>query len=712
MGISTAPHNVRRRASRAVAAVCASCLLMPAAGTPAVAQDPVLSVDSVRLYNAPADGLHPLGSVVRVRVGFNQGPVVVTGQPRVALTIGTKTRYAGFWRTSTSGQSMYFTYVVQASDRDDDGISIPANALTLNGGSIRDGDGNDAGLSHDAVPDNPEHRVDGAHDPPPTIERVRVYSLPLSGDTFGADEEIRAQVTFSKPVTVTGNPRLVLRIGDQTRGADLFGVSGEHIYFRHFVEASDLDDDGVGIPANAVLLNRGSIRDSRGQDAELTHEAVPDDPERKVNGRLGLDAVPSITRVFLSSRPLQGDTFVRGQSFLVGVQFSEPVRVSGTPQLAIQLGTQTHQAELHIWQRSILYFEHVVQPSDVDTDGISVPADALTLNGGSIRDADGNDADLTHDAVPDDPERKVNGASGPPAVQRVYFSRLPGSQDTFVAGESVFVVVRFTRGVQVTGTPRFTLQVGAQARRAEHLPRLRAAELVLQGNSFHSPGEDEHNVYFRYVVQPSDLDDDGVSAPADALALDGGAIRAVDDGSDARLSHGGLDDDPRRRVDGSRSDEQAPAVANFRLDPPVRGVFGGGDTITVQLGWNEGVTVTGAPRFALRIGAHTRFATFRERWGTTSLLFDYVVDESDRDDNGLSVDADAVDLNGGTIRDNGGNDADLDLGYRAFNDDPNYRVNGGLTPVPALPLGGALALLFVLLGGGWRRLARQSERRR
>ena len=41
-------------------------------------------------------------------------------------------------------------------------------------------------------------------------------------------------------------------------------------------------------------------------------------------------------------------------------------------------------------------------------------------------------------------------------------------------------------------------------------------------------------------------------------------------------------------------------------------------------------------------------------------MLDYVVVESDRDDNGLSIAADAVDLNGGTIRDNAGNDANLD----------------------------------------------------
>ena len=83
-----------------------------------------------------------------------------------------------------------------------------------------------------------------------------------------------------------------------------------------------------------------------------------------------------------------------------------------------------------------------------------------------------------------------------------------------------------------------------------------------------------------------------------------------------------------------------------------------------------------------------------------------------RHDDGLSIAADAVDLNGGTIRDNAGNDANLDLGYLAFNDNPEYKVDGRLTAVPALPLGGALVLLFALLGGGWRRMARRAERRR
>ena len=550
-----------------------------------------------------------------------------------------------------------------------------------------------------------------AQDPDPTVTDVYVSGRPLSGDTFGPGEEVNAIVVFSKPVVVTGDLGLVLWMGNQARSADLYLVSGPRALFRYYVEASDRDDDGISIPANAVRLNGGSIRDSSGNDADLTHEAVPDDPRFKVDGRL--DATPTITSVSRSTWPRDGtDTFSRGEPFLVGVKFSEPVDVTGAaPQLTIQVGTQVRQADIHLRSvsRTVLVFEYIVQSTDVDADGFSVPADALSLNGGSIRDADGNDADLTHAAVEADPRFKVNGASGVPTVVRVSFLRSPASQSTYVAGETIFVQVSFTRGVDVTGTPQLTMQVGARVRRADHLPWLRAAQLLPQGNGFHRPAEKDRFVWFKYVVQPSDVDDDGISAPANALTLNGGSIRAVDDNSDASLSHEGLADDPTRKVDGTLGDDQAPTVVALSLDPPVYGTFGGGDVITPIVGFSEGVTMTGAPRFALRIGAETRWATFRERYGSTSFVFEYVVEESDRDDDGISIAADAIDLNGGTIQDNAGNDASLDLGYRGFNNHPNYKVNGGLTPVPALPLGGVLALLFALLVGGWRRLARQPE---
>lgn len=543
-----------------------------------------------------------------------------------------------------------------------------------------------------------------------SVVQIRPNLRPLSGDAFGPGDRIEFIVEFNRAVVVTGNPKLRLRIGEQFRSADLVSVSGvrssrHRLTFRHFVDTSDRDDDGVSIPADALLLEGGSIKDLDGNDADLAHPAVPDDPELKVNGRL--DAVPTITRVYFSG----GGPYGHGRSLSVVATFSEPIYVTGAPQLEIVVGRTIVPANLHSRRSTRLVFEYVVGLFDLDTDGVGVLADAFILNGGSIRDADGNDADLTHDGLPDDPRHTVDGSGGAPTVERMDFIRLPAAQDTYAGGETIFVQVGFTRGVEVTGTPQVAIEVGERMRRADHIPTLRAAQLLAvagTGNSFHSPGEQLRFLYFEYVVQPSDFDDDGVSVPADALTLNGGSIRAWDGGSDADLSHDGIPDDGRRMVDGSRDDDQAPVVTVFSIEPPVRGVFGGGDAIELRLSLSEGVTVTGAPRVALRIGERTRFATFRERWGTTSLLFEYVVQESDRDDDGLGVAADAVDLNGGTIRDNAGLDADLDLGYRAFDADPDYKVDGRLTAVPALPLVGTLALFFLLLVGGRRRLGRRS----
>ena len=60
----------------------------------------------------------------------------------------------------------------------------------------------------------------------------------------------------------------------------------------------------------------------------------------------------------------------------------------------------------------VLSFDHLVQSTDRDEDGISIPANALALNGGTISHAAAPkvDADLAHNSVPADPGRKVDGS--------------------------------------------------------------------------------------------------------------------------------------------------------------------------------------------------------------------------------------------------------------------------------------------------------------
>ena len=90
-----------------------------------------------------------------------------------------ETRHAAYSRSWGEDRHAHFSYTVQQGDQDDDGISIPANALSLNGGTITAADGaTDADLTHAAVALRAwSGRVDGSSDVTPP--RVRDISFDL-----------------------------------------------------------------------------------------------------------------------------------------------------------------------------------------------------------------------------------------------------------------------------------------------------------------------------------------------------------------------------------------------------------------------------------------------------------------------------------------------------------------------------------------------------
>lgn len=110
------------------------------------------------------------------------------------------------------------------------------------------------------------------------------------------------------------------------------------------------------------------------------------------------------------------------------VEFDRDVMVTGRPRVALAIGSQTRQATFSghstmvapdggtIVDEDVLSFDYLVQSADRDEDGIEIPANALALNGGSIKLAVDHtiDADLAYGAVAADPGRKVNGSRAAP----------------------------------------------------------------------------------------------------------------------------------------------------------------------------------------------------------------------------------------------------------------------------------------------------------
>ncbi len=224
------------------------------------------------------------GEAIAVAVTFSEA-VTVSGEPRVRLAVGEQTRWARYVRSEPDGTRLVFAYTVKENDRDDDGVSIKKNALGLNGGTIADGQDNAAKLKAPALPAQAGHRVDGS--PPPAITAgPTIASSPASGDSYGKDEAIAVTVTFSEAVTVSGEPRVRLAVGERTRWARYVRSEqdGTRLVFAYTVKENDRDENGVSIGKNGLGLNGGSIADADGNAARLKAPALPDQSGHQVDG--------------------------------------------------------------------------------------------------------------------------------------------------------------------------------------------------------------------------------------------------------------------------------------------------------------------------------------------------------------------------------------------------------------------------------------------
>jgi hypothetical protein len=107
-------------------------------------------------------------------------------------------------------------------------------------------------------------------------------------------------------------------------------------------------------------------------------------------------------------------------------------------------------------------------------------------------------------------------------------------------------------------------------------------------------------------------------------------------------------------------DTSAPVVVSVAV--PANGTYASSGTLDFTVSFNESVTVDtsgGTPRIAIVVGAATRYADYVSGSGTNALVFRYTVPSGDVDSNGITVGA--LSANGGSLRDQAGNDAVITL---------------------------------------------------
>lgn len=219
---------------------------------------------------------------------------------------------------------------------------------------------------------------------------------------YGIGATINIQVQFNEPIVVAGGtPTFTLETGGTDAVASFTGVTGGDTMNFEFTVANphvSADLDYVPAPFN---LAGATIQDAAGNNAVLGSLPAPNTAgSLRVNKALVIDGAPPVVFGVNSSAAdgLYGLTEL-GQVLPIQIVFTSVVTVNtggGTPTLTLETGAS--DAVLNYASGSgttTLVFNYTVDLAHSTPDLDAVSISALALNGGTIRDAAGNDADVT-----------------------------------------------------------------------------------------------------------------------------------------------------------------------------------------------------------------------------------------------------------------------------------------------------------------------------
>jgi hypothetical protein len=321
-----------------------------------------------------------VGDVLTLMVSFDDA-IFVNGIPQLAFQVGNAIVWANYVSGSGS-RNLTFTYTIVDGLNDSDGISVAANGLRLNGGTIADKTGSAASLSYTAIADNANYKVDTAA-PTATLTTATLTNKGIA--------TVRSTETGLAYLVKTG-----------TDGVTVQSLSD-------ITSAADSKWNSIGVIQNSDT--RFSLAGLEDGDYVLYTVDAAGNLSRASSQHVTVDSTaPTISRVLLSSATgAQNKTVNTGDVLTLIVSFAEAITVSGAPQLALNIGGTTVKADYVSGSGSKnLIFTYTIVDGLNDSNGISIAANSLLLNNGKITDAAGNVADLSHAALADNANFKVD----------------------------------------------------------------------------------------------------------------------------------------------------------------------------------------------------------------------------------------------------------------------------------------------------------------
>ena len=634
------------------------CYLPEPGGPGSLAAHADIGLDGIvpRVANvtvSPPDGGYVLGDSIEFGVNFDDTVVYSGASPVLTLNLGGgEFRNASYTGGNNTGR---FAFVYEVSSGDDaSNVEYNGTMALTTAGTMTSRIGNAANLTLPASGSLGRSGPVPIDTTRPTVDSV---SSTTPDDAYGIGSTVAVTVTFSENVdvdTTGGTPTIQLETGATDRNATYSAADSTStvLAFTYTVEPGDTSSDLDYTGPAALSLNGGTIQDAAGNNAVLMLKGPGTPGSLGDSKNIVVDtADPTVSSVTSST----GDGSYRaGSTIVVQVEFNEAVVVAttgGTPTIQLETGATDRNATYSAADSTstVLAFTYTVEPGDTSSDLDYTGPAALSLNGGTIRDAAGNDADRElpppgTDGLLDSGTIRIDTVR--PTVDSVS-STTPGG--TYGIGSTVAVTVTFSEDVDVDttgGTPSIQLETGAAGRHAEYDMAASTARTLV----------------FSYIVTEGDDTADLDYTTAAVILPNGGTIRdAADNDAVRTLPQPGMDgllDSGTIRLEAVRPEVEY--VYSGTDDGP----YPVGATIDVQVKLSEIVVfnnASGTPSIRLETGATDRNATLAGGNNSDTLVFSYTVRQGDETDDLNYTGTMALSTNGGTVRDAAGNDADLDL---------------------------------------------------
>ncbi len=382
----------------------------------------------VNVSSTKADGFYAAPNTVTIDVTFS-GVVTVTGTPKLKLENGVSGAYA-YYSSGSGTNVLSFVNTIATADNSSDLDYYSSTALNLNGGTIRDASAKDVSVT-----------------------------LPAPGSTgsLGANKNLVidnidplaplvsvGSTTFNSTFTVSIN---------QAATAD-----ANFKEFRYLLTAGTLDcTTGTVSASQPTSIAISSTTVLRVISCDLAGHMSP---ETSATYTL---APPPTTITGVSSTN-SNTTYKVGDVISITVNFQDPVTVSGYPQLLLETGLVDQYATLDSVSGSAVTFHYTVQNGDSSADLDYQSTAALILNGATIVDSFGTNADLT---LPNPGGSGSLGANKNIVIDGVApkITQVSAPSGTYGVGSTLTVTVTFDSAVIIggSGSPSLALSNGRSA---------------------------------------------------------------------------------------------------------------------------------------------------------------------------------------------------------------------------------------------------------